>query len=297
MQVVVRALEVLRAVAAKPKGATLQELHNELGIPTGSLHRLLATLAAEAFVTRSAMNRRYFLGPVAHQLAEGNQHRSALLVTPHHAVVAAAEASGETVFLTELIGDRAVCVALSEGRHPLRLFVRIGQEMPLHAAASSRSILAYCPDPVVRRLLGKHDLVAFTEETPRTVEEVLAHLALVRTRGYDVCDDELDRCVWAVSSPIFTSTGSVAASVTLTAAGGRMRDERARAEALRTIQAAAHDLSAELGFSGGRPDIAGVPARSTQLRQELKHPATPREDPWELPGATSTNHLPAKESR
>ncbi|MER6673371.1 IclR family transcriptional regulator [Streptomyces sp. NPDC000983] len=262
MQVVVRTLHVLRALAGKAKGATLQELHEELDIPVGSLHRLLATLAAEDFVTRSVVNRRYFLGPIARQLAEADQHRSALLVTPHSAITAAAASSGETVFLTELIGDRAVCVALSEGRHPLRLFVRIGQEMPLHAAASGRSLLAYRSEPAVRKLLAKHVLMSFTEATPSTVEEVLAHLTLVRARGYDVCDDELDRGVWAVSSPIFTSTGTVAASVTLAAAGSRMRDPLTRADAVRTILEAGRELSGELGFSGEWPGAtdSGVPA-------------------------------------
>ncbi|MFE2644600.1 IclR family transcriptional regulator [Streptomyces nigra] len=282
MQVVVRALHVLRALASKSKGATLQELHEELGIPVGSLHRLLATLAAEDFVTRSVVNRRYFLGPFARQLAEANQHQSALLVTPHNSVVSAAEASGETVFLTELIGDRAVCVALVEGRHPLRLFVRIGQEMPLHAAASGRSILAYRSEPDVRSLLGIRPLTAFTEETPKSVDDVLAHLALVRARGYDVCADELDRGVWAVSSPVFASTGSVVASVTLAAAGGRMHDAQTRAAALRTILDTGRNLSAELGFSGEWPD---------SLPPSLTAPA-----PHESDATTPLGPLPAKET-
>jgi IclR family acetate operon transcriptional repressor len=260
MQVVVRALSVLRALAPRPKGATLQELHEELGIPVGSLHRLLATLTEEDFVTRSTLNRRYFLGPIARQLTEQSQHQSALLVTPHRAVVAAAEASGETVFLTELIGDRPVCVALSEGRHPLRLFVRIGQEMPLHAAAAGRSLLAHWPEAKVRSLLAQRPLTAFTEETPTTVEAVLEHLALVRARGYDVCDDELDRGVWAVASPVFTSTGAVAASVTLAAAGSRMHDPRDQAMAVHSVLTAARELSAELGFSPAWEELANAPA-------------------------------------
>lgn len=270
MQVVVRALQVLRALAPKTKGATLQELHEELGIPTGSLHRLLVTLGEEEFITRSEVNRRYFLGPIARQLAEQNQHQSALLVTPHRAVVTAAETSGETVFLTEIIGDRAVCVALSEGSHPLRLFVRIGQEMPLHAAASGRALLAYRSEAETRRLLAKRELTAFTEETPVTVESVLAHLAVVRTRGYDVCDDELDRGVWAVSAPVFTSTGAVAASVTLAAAGSRMQDPVNRTGAVDTVLTASRDLSAELGFRGDRRRTADTfhtpPDRGTVRR-------------------------------
>lgn len=254
MQVVVRVLTVLRALAHKRKGAGLQELHEELGIPVGSVHRLLTVLMQEEFITRSPTNKRYFLGPAARQLAEQAPYQTALLATPHPAVVAAAEASGETVFLTELIGDRAVCVALAEGRHPLRLFVRIGQEMPLHAAASGRTLLAYLPAPAMQRLLEVHSLEPFTPDTPTTVADVLDHLTLVRARGYDICDDELDRGVWAVSAPVFSSTGSVAASVTLAAAATRMRDPLVRTTAAQTVLSAGRSLCAELGFTGNWPE-------------------------------------------
>jgi DNA-binding IclR family transcriptional regulator len=268
MQVVIRALSVLRALGSHGKGATLQELHEELGIPIGSVHRMLGTLMEENFVTRSPTNKRYFLGPAARQLGEQAPQQTALLATPHRAVVAAGEASNETVFLTELIGSRAICVALVEGRHPLRLFVRIGQEMPLHAAASSRSLLAYLPEPSARRVLATYPLDAFTEDTPTTVDQVMGHLAMVRARGYDICDDELDRGVWAVSAPVFTSTGAVAASVTLAAAHTRMRQPVARATALKTVLTAARELSAELGFAGSNEvhidtsALEAFPARS-----------------------------------
>jgi IclR family acetate operon transcriptional repressor len=276
MQVVVRALQVLKALAPHGRGATLQQLHEELDIPVGSLHRMLATLVDQHFVTRSPANRRYFLGPVARQLAEQHQHQATQLTTPHSAVVAAAESSGETVFLTELIGDRVVCVALREGRHPLRLFVRIGQEMPLHAAASSRSVLAHLPDPLVRGLLETRPLTAFTRDTPTSVDAVCDHLALVRARGYDVCDDELDHGVWAVSAPVFSSTGSVAAGVTLAAAGNRMRTPLARATAVQTVLEAARALSEELGFTGEWPDTAGLPAAP---RSACDDQTTPVPDP------------------
>lgn len=256
MQVVVRALAVLRALGSRPKGATLQELHDALGIPIGSLHRALATLIDEDFVTRSPANKRYFLGPAARQLGDQDGGQTALLVTPHPAITAAAEASGETVFLTELIGDRAVCVALVDGRHPLRLFVRVGQDMPLHAAASGRTLLAHLSEQAARRLLESRPLTAFTPDTPTTVEDVLDHLALIRARGYDVCDDELDREVWAVSAPVFTSTGRVTASVTLAAAGSRMRDLATRETAVEAIRVAAGRLSAELGCAGDQTALA-----------------------------------------
>lgn len=249
MQPVVRALGVLRVLAAESGGLTLQELCDVLDVPPGSMHRLLAVLSAEQFVSRSPTNRRYFLGPAARQLAETTTPRHTLLVSPHPALQEAAERSGETVFLTELVGDRAVCVALVEGRHPLRLFVRIGQDMPLHAAASARTLLADRADDEARRMLAARPLTAYTRATPTNVEQVLTHLAEVRTRGYDVCDDELDRGVWAVSAPVRMSTGRVCASVTLAAPGDRLAGPPAREDARDLVLRSAAAMSADLGYT------------------------------------------------
>lgn len=258
MQPVIRALRLLQALAPESRGLSLQEMHERLEIPVGSVHRLLATLTEQSFVTRSPANRRYFLGPAARQLAEQTTAHSAVLVTPHPAITRAAAETGETVFLAELVGDRVVCVALADGRHPLRLFVRIGQEMPLHAAASSRALLAYLDDDAATALLAGATLTAFTSDTPASVEQVREHLALIRGRGYDVCDDELDRGVWAVSAPVFTSTGRVCASVTMASAGERMRDPLARASATHRTLAAARTIAEELGHTG-RPTTGPAP--------------------------------------
>lgn len=267
MQPVIRALRTLRTLAAARLGMTLQDLSDSLGIPLGSMHRLLAVLSAEHFVTRSPTTKRYFLGPAARgfdQAASGTT-----LVRPHEALQRAAAATGESVFLTELIGDRAICVALVDGVRPLRLFVRIGQEMPLHAAASARVLLSDAPDEVVRMLLFRAGLTPYTTETPNSVEEVLAHLAMIRARGFDICDDELDDGVWAVSAPVRTATGRVVGSVTMAAPGSQVSELATRDEATRTVVRAANEMAIDLGFDG--PDH-----RDTRTGSKYRKPVEPK---------------------
>lgn len=256
MQPVVRALGVLRALAPCSSGMTMAELSELLGVPQGSMHRVLAVLEGEQFVTRSPTNRRYFLGPAARQLAEVNAQQNGVLLTPHPALRAAAEECDETVFLTELVGDRAICVSLVESTRPLRMFVRIGQDMPLHAAASARTLLAHLDEGAAHRLLESRPLTHYTDATPATVDEVLEHLVVVRARGYDVCDDELDHGVWAVSTPVRGSTGRVVASVSLAAPSHRVEDLRAREWLRGVVFGAAARLAGDLGWVGDG-DVAG----------------------------------------
>jgi IclR family acetate operon transcriptional repressor len=247
MQVVVRALRTLTALAENPSGLSQAALHDLLAIPTGSMHRVLATLVAEAFVTRSPLSRVFVLGPAARQLGATGQPRSRLVPTSA-LLTQAAERTGETVFLTELIGADAVCVSLAESIHPLRLFVHIGQSMPLNAAASARVILAFQDDAVARDILRARPLTVYTGATPTSEEDLTAHFEAIRQRGYDVCDSELDSHVWAVAAPVFDADNSVRYSLALAAAEGRVADPVAKARAIETVLSTARALSETQGF-------------------------------------------------
>ena len=254
MQVVIRSLNVLRLLARTSRGMGLGEIAETLDLPVASAHRLLAVLEAERFVTRSTVNRRYFLGPASRELGQSAQPRQSPLVTAHRAIAQASRDSGETVFLCELVNGRAVCSALTESPRPLRLFVRVGQDMPLHAAASARVLLAWRGRDEVRRMLGEQPLQAFTPGTPTSTEEVLDHLETVRSRDFDISESELDQDVWAVSAPVRDSTEQVVASVTLAAPSQRLRSEDDRTRAVTVIRSAAATMSADLGWE---PAVVG----------------------------------------
>lgn len=243
MQVVVRALKVLRHLGVHREGQTLQELSDALETPVATMHRLLAVLVGQEFVARSEETKQYTLGPSSLALAQGVR-RVADVARPQLRGLSAA--TGETVFVTELVGDRAVCVALEEGTRPLRLFVRIGQELPMHAAASARALIAFLDETKVDGILGSRDLARFTDETPSTVSAVRAHLNDVRERGYDTCDQELDPNVWAVGAPIRDSSGAVVASVSLASPADRM-DSVTRKRVIGLVGEAADAISASLG--------------------------------------------------
>lgn len=249
MQPVIRALHVLRTVAASDRGLSLQELSQSLDVPMASMHRLLAVLTAEQFTARSLTSRRYFLGPAALDLSSKNRLGAGQLVTPHSELRKLADATGETVFVTELQGSRATCVALVDGQHPLRLFVHVGEEMPLHAAASARVLLSDLTKEEVVAMLEQRPLTPFTNATPRTVAEVLDQLALVRSRGYDVCDSELDKGVWAVAAPVRQSNGRVCATVTLAAPADRLATDEDRCQSTQAVVATADRIAADLGWT------------------------------------------------
>lgn len=231
MQVVVRALRLLSAIGeAGPRGLSLTELATTLGLPSPTAHRLLKVLVSEGMAYRNPQSLLYFPGDKMITMTRPRPATTlAELTRPHLRQLS--ERIDETVFVTQLVGPRAVCVALTESQRPLRISVEIGREMPLHASAAARVLLAFRDDVLVRDLLDGYKMTAFTPKTPITVDEVHQRLGLIRTRGYDMSSDELDRNIWAVAVPIWLQDG-VAASLTIVALVERSVDEERRTEML-----------------------------------------------------------------
>ena len=254
MQLITRALSVLQALSARPDGMGVHDLHEQLEIPLGSIHRILATLSDQGFVSRSPSNPRYFLGPATRRLAEQNLGTSGAAQVLAPTIRTLAAQTGETVFVTEMQGSEALCIFLVDGTYPLRLFVRLGQTMPLNAAAAARVLLAHLNPDAARALLQSHSLQEFRDSTPNTVEQVVERLPRIREQGYDIADDELDAGIWAVAAPIFTSTGLAAASVTLAGAANRLKADAVRQSVVDSVVAAADTMSRELGWVGGTPE-------------------------------------------
>lgn len=248
-----RVLRVLHAVGADHGGTTIKELAETLELPTSTVHRILQELHGHDLVTQEERTRRYALGPEILALANRYLQGQDVVSTSQPVLRQLREVTGETAFLTTLIGDRAVCVAIAESPQPLRLFIAVGQEMPYHAAAAARTILAHLPSDRARELLERSEpFPRYTPATPATTDAVMALLETTRTDGVAICRQELDEQVTAVSSPVFGSTDTVVGSITLVAPEHRLTDHTLADEIAR-VQDSAASVSLALGHVGARP--------------------------------------------
>ncbi len=247
MRVVVRSLSVLTILGKYPEGLSHQELCNRLEIPLASMHRILRTLNDQDFITRSPVSKKFYLGPGIKDLAKASDI-SSLFIPPPTQLMDAARSSGETIFLTQLVDRRVICVSIVEGQHNLRLYVRVGQEMPIYLAASARSILAFADRQILRTIISERQSSDFENEYSSSEESYSEHLRHVKEQGFDICDNELDNDVWAVSAPIYNFDGSVSMAVTMAGASARLKSIESRASAIAIVLKAASEISELRGF-------------------------------------------------
>ena len=241
-----RVLDLLGAVSRRPRGASLTEISQELDIPAPSVHRLLRICVDRGFCDQDPRSQHYLPGPRLIDLSRATLEG--------HDVVSAAlpelrqlrDRTGETTFLTTLVGQSATCIAVEASGRPMRLHIQLGLRMPYHASAAARAILAFRHPDEAKRLLGNEELVPYTEATPTTIDAALAPLERVRTDGFASSHNELDENTLGLAAPIRDRHGQVDASICVALPLSRFPlDEQDQVAEL--ILRAAERVSASLG--------------------------------------------------
>src|SRR5207248_7105532 len=111
--------------------------------------------------------------------------------------------SGETALLTAPTEDRrfSVCLERIESAQPLRLSVAPGRQLPLHAGASQKILLAFLPDEDIDRVISK-PLERFCRSTITTAAAMHQELSVIRERGWAGSYEETNVGVWGVAVPV-----------------------------------------------------------------------------------------------
>lgn len=149
-----RVLMVLGAFLGHEAPRGVSELARELGFNKNMVHRALQTLVGENFLIRDPSGERYQLGHrwLAFAVGEANQFDIVALSRPYleqlHAL------TGESVFLSIIVGRNRVTVDDIQARGPRVLRSRRGDPVPLHCTKMSRVLLAHLSDRDVEDYLA-----------------------------------------------------------------------------------------------------------------------------------------------
>ncbi|MEV4754635.1 IclR family transcriptional regulator [Micromonospora sp. NPDC049559] len=183
-----RTLDVLEALADSP-GRSLVDLARDLAIPKSSLHGILRTMTQRGWVTADPTGTRFRLGLRALQVGAAYLESDDATGLLARVLDDLAGRFGETVHLGRLDGRHVVYLAKRESVHPLRLYSAIGRQLPAHATALGKVLLAQRTDETVDRLLN-WPLARLTRHTITEPERLHAELAAIRERGYAVDHEE-----------------------------------------------------------------------------------------------------------
>lgn len=225
------AARLLKEFSRADRELGVSELARRLGLATSTVHRLLATLAAERLVERTA--RGYRLGWAVFDIGTNmaphrDLHEAALPVMATLRVT-----TGETVQLAVLDGCESVYVDRLESPHTVRIFARVGTRLPAPTTSTGKVLLAALPPDELDVRLREW---APRRVTPYTIVDeptLRARLLEVAARGWAENREESSVGVVSVAAPVREAGELVIAAISVAAP-----TDRAGPAALRRIRAA-----------------------------------------------------------
>ena len=211
IQSVDRSARILKALAAGPRRLGVSELADRLDLSRPTVHGLLQTLQAHGFVEQDRDSDKYQLG--------------AGLLLLGHSYLDLNELRGRSIVHAERLAQRAqaavrvgvmhgpVVVVVHHVFRPDAAFqvLEVGAQLPIHASALGKAILAYSPSALLDDLLA--------EPLPKLTSRTLAPKALaseldgVRERGFARERDEAVLGESSLASPIFDHSGHAVGAI------------------------------------------------------------------------------------
>ena len=107
----------------------------------------------------------------------------------------------ETCYISKLDQNRIVSIMMESPNEVWSGFVRPGRDLPPHAAAGAKAILAYQPSDTVERVLTP-DLPKLTRFTKTSINDVQTEYQEIRSQGYATCIGEIVEELVAIAIPI-----------------------------------------------------------------------------------------------
>lgn len=209
------ALDILESFGPHHESVSVSEIASNLGIKKSSASKMLSTLAARSFVTKSEIDGKYSLGTKI--LALSSLVKTELRAIAEPFMIKLSKEAGETVslFVRENLERR--CLFQVEGSQEITLRMSIGAKYPLYLGAPSKVLQAYLPkqkrDELLEKCLAKKDEII----TKFDRAQFEADLESVRKKGYAVSLGDRSPHIGSISAPIRDRTGEVIAALCIVA--------------------------------------------------------------------------------
>ncbi|WP_439588576.1 IclR family transcriptional regulator [Hydrogenophaga sp.] len=254
-----RAIGLLHLLASGGTGGLrLVDLQQHSGLTRPTVHRILDTLKGHGFVEQLPETRRYRLGgelAVIGWSAARDVHDLRDLCEEE--MVALANRSGDTSFLTIRSGNQAVCIDRQSGSYPVKAFtVDVGTRRPLGVGAGGIALLAALDDERVERFFLDADnhLGAYPNVSVRALRKSVVE---ARAKGYAFSEGLVLKGVRGLAVTVSNKESRAIAAVSLAAIDDRMPPRRIP-ELVRMLNAHARRIEHRLNAADSR---GAAPAR------------------------------------
>lgn len=248
MLAIERATDVLTLFAESDETTLgVTEIAHALRLSKAVVYRILTSFRAKGFVELDESTRRYSLGPSVLHLGLAYMNRTDVREVARPELEELSRKTDETATLSLRTGRTRVYVDQVTPDRDVKMVVRLGQQAPLHAGASSKAFLAFLPGAEIEEYLSR-SLEKVTPKTITTARALRRDLIEISERGYATSAGERMDGAASVAAPIFGHDGVPLAVVSV--CGPAERFVAAQSAASKLLLEATTRISKTLGYRG-----------------------------------------------
>ena len=183
-----RAVDLLTLLAEAQDSVAVRDVAEGLGLAPSTSHRLLRQLVDAGFATADPVTRRYEVGPALYRLGALVQARADVTTLVQPFLDELTAACDETSLFAIFHAPTATTtfVAKADSSHALSYRIELNVPVSPYWGSSSEVILAYVPEPDLRRVLDQVGPSPVGGLPPLAEDKFRAKLATIRRRGFSV---------------------------------------------------------------------------------------------------------------
>lgn len=253
LKTVERATEII-GLLTELEGAGVSAVAERLDMSLSSAHAHLATLHEADYLVKEAGEYRLsyeflMLGEYVRNSSAlfrfGRTEADTLADETGHYVHLFTEEKGLGVNIYEARGERA-------GEYDYQS-LKLQRREPLHITASGKAILASLDEAAVQRIIDRHGLEQYTENTITSEAALFEELARIRERGYALNDEEEIIGFQAVAAPVEAGDGEVVGSISVAGPTRVFDDEQFTEEIPEQVVSAANMVQVNVNMAQPGP--------------------------------------------
>lgn len=247
IQSIEKALQILNLFTLEKPSWSMTEIMEATQLPRTTAYRILYTLERGGVIHYDQQKLVYQLGLKTMEWGGVCRASFSIREVLKPWLDQLSNETSHTVLVGVLQNDHLLYIDKRERTEGLKVSSEIGRLRPPHYGILGKLLLSFQPVEVVKQLLKRHPLQAYTPKSITDPEKLLNVLASVRERGYLIAEEETITGVSGVAVPLRGHGGQVVAGLAVLVPSFQFQTEKEKLVSL-LLQIGA-EISTALGYS------------------------------------------------
>ncbi len=231
LSAVEKALRIVEVVAATGEPVSMAQIERATGLPRPTAHRVTTDLVKLNYLQRDVHSRTVCEGRKLIEIALGVVRSSGPQAQRREILADLARDTGETCYFGVLRGLQVILVEHAASTASLAVRMDGHDELPAHASAAGKLLLALLPEDQCSSLIWSAPLARLSTATITDKRKLLAALAEIRRTSIGIEDGEHIVGVTGIAVAVQSRGGDSYGAVALAAPAPRL----ALADAVRLV--------------------------------------------------------------